>query len=87
MLVVVAASAGRSELALWVDEVLAVRALPASRIQEAADRLRGLPPEMVRGVCDRPELAGAPAGDGLLVVLNLPALLAAGRLIIEEELE
>jgi len=86
VLVVVAAAPGRSELALWVDEVLAVRALPANRIQEAADTLRGLPPEMVRGVCDRPEPAAPPGGDGLLVVLNLPALLADRRLVVEEEL-
>jgi len=56
--VVVAAAPGRSELALWVDEVLAVRALPANRIQEAPIRCVACPRRCTWGL--RPAGAGGP---------------------------
>jgi len=69
------------ELALLVDDVLDVESLPASRVQEATDTIRGLRPEYMRGVAGREG-----GGDGLLVVLDLPALLADERLIVHEEI-
>jgi purine-binding chemotaxis protein CheW len=69
------------ELALLADDVLAVEALPASQVQDATGTVRGISPEYVRGVAER-------EGDGegsMLVVLNLPALLADKQLIVREE--
>lgn len=69
------------ELALLVSDVLTVEALSASQVQEATDAIRGLRPEYVQGVAARRD------GDGsMLVVLDLPALLADKRLIIHEEI-
>lgn len=63
------------ELALLVDEVLAVQSFARSHLQPAGDALPGLPAEYVRGVAPGP-----------LVVLDLPALLADERLIVREEM-
>jgi purine-binding chemotaxis protein CheW len=68
------------EVVLLADGVLDVEALLTSRMRDAADTVRGLPPEYVRGVAER-----RGEGDGMLVVLDLPALLADERLIIHEE--
>jgi purine-binding chemotaxis protein CheW len=73
------------EIALLADDVLAVEALPASQVQEATDTIRGIHPEYVRGVAERRSGDTPTNGDGLLVVLDLPALLADERLIIHEE--
>jgi purine-binding chemotaxis protein CheW len=70
------------EVALLADDVLAVEVLPTSQVQDVADTIRGLPPEYVRGVA---ELGGN--GDGpMMVVLDLPALLADKKLIVREEI-
>jgi purine-binding chemotaxis protein CheW len=77
------------ELALLVDDVLAVEALPVSQMQAAADTVRGLPPEYVCGVIEHQglELPVFTNGNGsMLVVLDLPVLLADERLIIHEEI-
>lgn len=66
------------ESALLVDEVLSVEAVPAGRLQGAGDALGGLPAEYVRGVVTREDTAQ------IVVVLNLPALLADERLIVQE---
>ena len=68
------------ELALLVDNVLAIEPLPAERVQDAAHTVRGIHPEYVRGVAERQ------GGAGLLVVLNLADLLADERLIVHEEI-
>lgn len=68
------------ELALLVDNVLAIEPLPAERVQDTADTMRGIRPEYVRGVAERQD------GDGLLAVLNLADLLADERLIVHEEI-
>ncbi len=74
------------EIALLVDDVLAVEALPASKIQEASDTLCSIRPEYVRGVAECQSVSTPANGAGMLVVLNLPALLADKRLIVEEEI-
>jgi purine-binding chemotaxis protein CheW len=68
------------EIALLVDDVEAVEMLPADRVQDATDITRGIRQEYVRGVAERK------GGAGLLVVLNLPALLADEQLIVHEEI-
>jgi purine-binding chemotaxis protein CheW len=68
------------EVALLANEVLDVEVLPASRVQDATDIVRGIRPEYVRGVVERQD------GDGLLVVLDLATLLADERLIVHEEI-
>ena len=83
------------ELALKVDTVLSVVALPERLLQETADTLN-IPPAIVRGVMQNDDEApnGAPNGssDGarnlpaFLVILDLPQLLSDPQLIIHEEL-
>lgn len=75
------------ELVLLVDEVLAVETLPASQMQDVADTIRGLPSEYVRGVAECRGEDIPTSGDGsMLVVLDLPVLLADKQLIIHEEI-
>jgi len=64
------------QLALLVDEVLAVQSFALNDVRPAGDTLPGLPAEYVRGVIEGPAL----------VVLDLPALLADERLIVREEM-
>ncbi|MBN1660517.1 MAG: chemotaxis protein CheW [Anaerolineae bacterium] len=73
------------ELCLLVDEVVAVTPLAMSSLQEAAGNLQGLPPEYVRGIATDSAVSAAPWGEGLLVVLDLPALLADRRIVIDQE--
>jgi len=87
----VAVETAQMELALLVDRVLAVEEIPIGHIREATERVRGLPAEYVRGVLDMPDIAIASSGEllgerGLVVVLDLPALLADERLIVNEEM-
>ena len=70
------------ELALKVDHVLSVIALPESHLQEAADSLN-IPAAIVRGVVQNDADANLPP---FLVVLELPQLLSDPQLIIHEEL-
>lgn len=65
------------ELVLLVDEVLAVETLPLARLWEPGSPLVALPGEYVQGAVEW--------DTGLLVVLDLPALLADKRLIIQQE--
>ncbi len=63
------------QVALLCDDVLTVETLPISQIQESSGSIRGLRPEYVLGVIER-------AQGGLLVILDVPALLADEKLII-----
>ncbi len=94
------------ELAILVDEVMAMESLPLHKIQEATTAVRGIRAEYVRGLVVREQLSDSLAettnghgislaesanGQGssnnaMLVILDLPALLADERLIIREEL-
>lgn len=71
------------ELALKVDTVLSVIALPESHLQEAPDTLN-IPTAIVRGVMQNDD--GDPDLPAFLVVLDLPQLLSDPQLIIHEEL-
>ncbi len=70
------------ELALKVDDVLSVVALPVNRIQEAGETLN-IPAAVVRGMVQSDEGADLPP---FLVILDLPQLLSDPQLIIHEEL-
>jgi purine-binding chemotaxis protein CheW len=73
--------AEQMEVALQVDDVLAVERAPANQIQEPAGMIRGLPPAYVRGVIKR---VGEADKEEMTIVLDLPALLADERLIVDE---
>lgn len=70
------------QVVLLADEVLAVEALAASEIQDAAGTIRGIRPEYVRGVARY----ARPDADQLLVVLDVRALLADPSLVVHEEI-
>lgn len=65
------------ELVLLVDEILAVETLPLACLREPGSTLVALPDEYVQGV--------VAWGPGMLVILDLPSLLADQRLIIQQE--
>jgi len=67
------------EVALLADDVLEIEPFPNSQIQEITETIRGVSSEYVQGVIERG------AETPMIVVLDLPALLADKRLIIEEE--
>ena len=69
------------ELALLADEVLAVESVPIHKIQDAGSAIQSPRPEYVQGIVERRGKDGA-----MLVVLNLPALLADQQLIVREEI-
>lgn len=68
-------------VALLVDDVLAVEALPWSSVQEVGGTVRGLRTEFVRGV-----ISHNAEDKQLIIILDLPALLADPQLIIHEEI-
>ena len=81
------------ELALLVQEVLTVTSVPVNLLQDTSNTIRGVPPEYVQGVIE--DLTGnadlalteldVNKKDAMLVVLDLQALLADERLVIQEE--
>ncbi len=71
------------EVALQADHVLAIESVPVSRIEDAPSTVRSLPPEFVLGIT-RYE-STTEGGRSLVVVLDLPALLADERLVVHEE--
>jgi purine-binding chemotaxis protein CheW len=73
------------ELCLLVDEVVAVAPLAVGSLKKAGASLQALPPEYIHGVAIAPAGSAAPWGDGILVVLDLPALLADRRIVINQE--
>ncbi len=73
------------EVALLTDDVLGVQAVLTERIQEASGTVRGLPPEYVRGVVEYSNGNNHNGSSSLIVVLDLPTLLADKRLVIHEE--
>ena len=70
------------ELALQVDDVLAIERVPANQIQEPAGMIRGLPAAYVRGVSKG---TGSADGEEVAIVLDLPALLADEGLVVDEQ--
>ena len=75
------------QVALLADGVLAVEAIPTLNIQETMGTVRGLRPEHVRGVSERKTNLVTPdnGSNSIIVVLDVPALLADERLTIHEE--
>jgi purine-binding chemotaxis protein CheW len=67
------------EVALLVEDVLEIEPLATGQMQSVAETIRGVSSEYVRGVIERG------TGTPMIVVLDLPALLADERLIIQEE--
>ena len=67
------------EVALLAEDVLAIELFPSNQMQSVADTIRGIGSEYVCGVIEQGGRAP------MIVVLDLPALLADKRLIIEEE--
>lgn len=78
----VVVQAADMEVALLADEVLSVEALAAGRIHDAAGTVRGIRPEYVRGIAER----GSNGAGSMVVVLDLPALLADRQLVVYEEI-
>lgn len=74
--------AEQMELALQVDDVLAVERIPANQIKEPAGMIRGLPAAYVRGVIEAVTTAGI---EEMAIILDLPALLADERLVVDEQ--
>ena len=75
------------EIALLVDDVLTVESLPLSQVQDVTGTVRGLRSEYVQGVVTLgSEDAAGEENRGMVVVLDLPALLADERLIVHEEI-
>jgi purine-binding chemotaxis protein CheW len=79
------------ELALLVDSVLAIEPIPFSQIQEAVGAVRGIRAEYVRGLVvrdlgkARTAEQGITSDNEMLVILDLPTLLADPALIVREE--
>ncbi len=74
------------EVALLVSDVLTVEALPIGRMQDAVGTVRGLRAEYVRGVVtDLGQDTTTGESGSMVVVLDLPALLADERLVVHEE--
>jgi purine-binding chemotaxis protein CheW len=74
------------ELALLVDEVLEIQRIQVHRIQSTTDTTRSIPAEYVRGVVGGLEILNHQIDhENTLVVLDLGALLADERLIVNEE--
>ncbi len=72
------------EVALYVKEVLTVEAFAASRIHEAGDILPRFPKGAVSGILFS-QLKGSTEDRSMIIILNVPALLADKRLIVNEE--
>ncbi len=80
----VVAEAPLMELAIGVDEVLAVEPLPVNRLQEATAMIRGVRPEYITGVAER-EVHCGDAKNDLVIVLDMMALLSDLHLLVNQE--
>jgi purine-binding chemotaxis protein CheW len=79
----VVVEAGGMEVALYAREVLTVESFQANRIREAGDILHRFPKEAVKGILFS-QLNSQDDQRALIVVLNIPAILADRRLIVDE---
>jgi purine-binding chemotaxis protein CheW len=83
----VVVEAAGMELAFLVDGVLAVERLPSRQLVQAADMVRGLRPEYVRGIAERRRSSVQEnSSRAIVIVLDLPNLLADERLIVHQEI-
>ena len=77
------------ELSILVDNVLSVEPVPLSMIQEATEAIRGIRAEYVKGLVIREnsnkgKRSGEKTESEMLVILDLPALLADTALVVQE---
>jgi len=82
---------GEVEVGLRVDDVYLIETIPHSQIRKEEGDVRGIKPELVDGIFIRSGLEKTANlakhnGEGIIVLLNLPALLADPKLIIREEI-
>ncbi len=70
--------AGEMEISIQADEVFAIESIPLSKINREDGGVRTIKAELVNGLYTNQQ--------GIVVLLNLPALLADPRLIIREEI-
>ncbi len=69
------------ECALLVDELMAVESLSEAHIKAPSDLVRGLRPESVQGVVD----INGEEGNSTAIRLNIQAILADSRLVVNQE--
>jgi purine-binding chemotaxis protein CheW len=76
---------GEMEVGIRADEVFLIESIPVSKINTSDDMVRAIKPEFVNGLFIR---AGQETQNqqGIVVLLNLPALLADLRLVIRDEI-
>lgn len=82
--------AGEMEVGLRVDEIHLIETIPENQIRKEEGEVRGIKPELVNGIFIRSGHEKTADtnynGDGIVVLLNLPTLLAEPRLVIREEI-
>jgi purine-binding chemotaxis protein CheW len=74
------------ELAMLVDEVVEIKSLPVSHIQEASGSVRTIQAEYIRGIVSIEEGNPNEVERSLVLILDLPILLADKRLIVHEDI-
>lgn len=77
--------AGEMEVGIQADEVFLIESIPLSKIDASDGMLRAIKPELVNGLFMRSGQE-AESEQGIVVLLNLPALLADPRLVIRDEI-
>ncbi len=77
--------AGEMEVGVQADEVFAIESISVSKINSEDGGLRAIKPELVNGLFMRNGQQGQNQQE-IVMLLNLPALLADPRLIIREEI-
>jgi purine-binding chemotaxis protein CheW len=77
--------AGGTEVGIQADEVFLIASIPVSKIDTSDGAVRAIKPEFVSGLFIRTgqETQNQP---GIVVLLNLPALLSDPRLVIRDEI-
>lgn len=77
--------AGEMEVGIQADEVFLIQSIPVSKINTSDGMARAIKPELVNGLF-MPLGQDAQSQQEIVVLLNLPALLADPRLVIREEI-
>lgn len=70
--------AGEMEVGILADEVFSIESIPVSKIDREDGGVRAIKAELVNGLFTNQH--------GIVVLLNLPALLAEPRLVVREEI-
>jgi purine-binding chemotaxis protein CheW len=77
--------AGEMEVGIQADEVFLIQSIPVSKINTSDGMARAIKPELVNGLF-MPMGQDAQSQQEIVVLLNLPALLADPRLVIRDEI-